>query len=300
MSLPDLPSQEKLGQDLELLVRNLAEAENALQSTLGSEIDSVLLGDGRTYLLNKAREALTQTEAQHALLTAIVERSDNAIYSEALDQTVLSWNAAGEKIYGYTAEEIIGKSNMILIPPEQREEYLRIIDRMHRGERIDHFETTRRRKDGQIIWVSISLAPLLNNEGQVVGISKIVRDITERKGHEENLILKEKVLREISQGVLITDANRLIISANRAFLAITGYSEGEVLGRDCKFLQGPQSDPETVENIRDALKNGFEFHGEILNYRKDGTLFWNQLSISPMRDERGKVTHFIGVQIDIT
>ena len=300
MSLPDLPSQEKLGQDLELLVRNLAEAENALQSTLGSEIDSVLLGDGRTYLLNKAREALTQTEAQHALLTAIVERSDNAIYSEALDQTVLSWNAAGEKIYGYTAEEIIGKSNMILIPPEQREEYLRIIDRMHRGERIDHFETTRRRKDGQIIWVSISLAPHLNNEGQVVGISKIVRDITERKGHEENLILKEKVLREISQGVLITDANRLIISANRAFLAITGYSEGEVLGRDCKFLQGPQSDPETVENIRDALKNGFEFHGEILNYRKDGTLFWNQLSISPMRDERGKVTHFIGVQIDIT
>jgi len=172
MSLPDLPSQEKLGQDLELLVRNLAEAENALQSTLGSEIDSVLLGDGRTYLLNKAREALTQTEAQHALLTAIVERSDNAIYSEALDQTVLSWNAAGEKIYGYTAEEIIGKSNMILIPPEQREEYLRIIDRMHRGERIDHFETTRRRKDGQIIWVSISLAPLLNNEGQVVASRK--------------------------------------------------------------------------------------------------------------------------------
>ena len=116
MNPPDLAPQEKLEQDLESLVRNLAEAENALQSTLGSEIDSVLLGDGRTYLLNKAREALTQTEAQQALLTAIVERSDNAIYSEALDQTVLSWNAAGEKIYGYTAEEINGKSNMILIP----------------------------------------------------------------------------------------------------------------------------------------------------------------------------------------
>ena len=299
-NLPDLPPEEKPGPDLELLVRNLAEAENALQSTLGSEIDSVLLGDGRTYLLNKAREALTQTESKQALLATIVEDSDDAIYSESFDQTVLSWNAGAERMYGFTADEIIGKNIGIIIPQEQVEEYLKLHEMVHRGEKVSHYEAVRIRKDGKTIWVSISISPLRNNEGQVVGVTKIVRDITERKGHEENLILKEKVLREISQGVIITDANRLIISANPAFLSITGYSEGEILGRDCKFLQGPKTDAGTVEKIRAALNSGVEFHGEILNYRKDGTLFWNQLSISAMRGDQGEVTHFIGVQRDIT
>ena len=300
MNPPDLAPQEKLEQNLESLVRNLAEAENALQSTLGSEIDSVLLGDGRTYLLNKAREALTQTESKQALLATIVEDSDDAIYSESFDQTVLSWNAGAERMYGFTADEIIGKNIGIIIPQEQVEEYLKLHEMVHRGEKVSHYEAVRIRKDGKTIWVSISISPLRNNEGQVVGVTKIVRDITERKKHEENLILKEKVLREISQGVIITDANRLIISANQAFLAITGYREEEILGRNCKFLQGPQTDAGTVEKIRAALNNGVEFYGEIQNYRKDGTLFWNQLSISPMRGEQGEVTHFIGVQSDIT
>jgi len=300
MNPPDLAPQEKLEQNLESLVRNLAEAENALQSTLGSEIDSVLLGDGRTYLLNKAREALNQTESRQALLATIVEDSNDAIYSESFDQTVLSWNAGAERIYGFTADEIIGKNIGIIIPQEQGEEYLKLRERVHRGEKVSHYEAVRIRKDGKTIWVSISLSPLRNSEGQVVGVTKIVREISERKKHEENLILKEKVLREISQGVIITDANRLIISANQAFLAITGYREEEILGRNCKFLQGPQTDAGTVEKIRAALNNGVEFYGEIQNYRKDGTLFWNQLSISPMRGEQGEVTHFIGVQSDIT
>jgi len=300
MNPPDLAPQEKLEQNLESLVRNLAEAENALQSTLGSDIDSVLLGDGRTYLLNKAREALNQTESRQALLATIVEDSNDAIYSESFDQTVLSWNAGAERIYGFTADEIIGKNIGIIIPQEQGEEYLKLRERVHRGEKVSHYEAVRIRKDGKTIWVSISLSPLRNSEGQVVGVTKIVREISERKKHEENLILKEKVLREISQGVIITDANRLIISANQAFLAITGYREEEILGRNCKFLQGPQTDAGTVEKIRAALNNGVEFYGEIQNYRKDGTLFWNQLSISPMRGEQGEVTHFIGVQSDIT
>jgi PAS domain S-box-containing protein len=300
MNPQDLAPQEKLEQNLESLVRNLAEAENALQSTLGSEIDSVLLGDGRTYLLNKAREALNQTESRQALLATIVEDSNDAIYSESFDQTVLSWNAGAERIYGFTADEIIGKNIGIIIPQEQGEEYLKLRERVHRGEKVSHYEAVRIRKDGKTIWVSISLSPLRNSEGQVVGVTKIVREISERKKHEENLILKEKVLREISQGVIITDANRLIISANQAFLAITGYREEEILGRNCKFLQGPQTDAGTVEKIRAALNNGVEFYGEIQNYRKDGTLFWNQLSISPMRGEQGEVTHFIGVQSDIT
>ena len=300
MNPPDLAPQEKLEQNLESLVRNLAEAENALQSTLGSDIDSVLLGDGRTYLLNKAREALNQTESRQALLATIVEDSNDAIYSESFDQTVLSWNAGAERIYGFTADEIIGKNIGIIIPQEQGEEYLKLRERVHRGEKVSHYEAVRIRKDGKTIWVSISLSPLRNSEGQVVGVTKIVREISERKKHEENLILKEKVLREISQGVIITDANRLIISANQAFLAITGYREEEILGRNCKFLQGPQTDAGTVEKIRAALNKGVEFYGEIQNYRKDGTLFWNQLSISPMRGEQGEVTHFIGVQSDIT
>ena len=178
MNPPDLAPQEKLEQNLESLVRNLAEAENALQSTLGSDIDSVLLGDGRTYLLNKAREALNQTESRQALLATIVEDSNDAIYSESFDQTVLSWNAGAERIYGFTADEIIGKNIGIIIPQEQGEEYLKLRERVHRGEKVSHYEAVRIRKDGKTIWVSISLSPLRNSEGQVVGVTKIVREIS--------------------------------------------------------------------------------------------------------------------------
>lgn len=112
--------------------------------------------------------------------------------------------------------------------------------------------------------------------------------------------LSERALEAITQGVLVTDAQRRIIYANEAFTRITGYTEQEALGKTCAFLQGPESDPETVARMRAALNAGRPFRTVIANHRKDGGLFWNQLTITPVRDEGGELTHFVGVEEDVT
>jgi sigma-B regulation protein RsbU (phosphoserine phosphatase) len=119
----------------------------------------------------------------------------------------------------------------------------------------------------------------------------------------EQLALKDRALDVAAEGITIADARlpaRPLIYANKGFERLTGYPVGEVLGRNCRFLQGPDSDPATVAEIRAAIAEQRECVVEILNYRRDGTSFWNRLSITPVRDEAGVVTHFIGIQSDVT
>ena len=118
--------------------------------------------------------------------------------------------------------------------------------------------------------------------------------------NERALRLRERALGEISQGVLFTDARRRIVYANTGFQKISGYSEAELLGKNCSILQGPLTDLETMEKMRATLDAGQPFESEILNYRKDGTPFWNDLSIAPVPSESGEPGRFIGIQRDIT
>lgn len=117
---------------------------------------------------------------------------------------------------------------------------------------------------------------------------------------EEELRVTSQALKVISQGVVISRADQLIVSTNAAFSDITQYQIEEIVGKNCRFLQGPLTDKETVQTIHDRLNTGKEFDGEILNYRKDGTTFWNELTIFPVKDEQGEITHFIGITRDIT
>lgn len=124
-------------------------------------------------------------------------------------------------------------------------------------------------------------------------------DIDTLPGHEQ-LQIKGVALDAIPHGVLIADASGAIIYANQAFLAITAYPHDEIIGRSCSFLQGPLTDPKMVSAIGDALASRTGFTGEVLNYRKDGSTFWNEVSIAPLHDASGKVTHFIGTARDIS
>lgn len=117
---------------------------------------------------------------------------------------------------------------------------------------------------------------------------------------EEALRLSDAAIAAVSQGVVITDARQRIVSVNDAFVRISGYPREALLGRTCAFLQGPLTDPATVARIDEALKADLPFSGEILNYRRDGTAFWNDLSISPLFDTAGRVSHYIGVTRDVT
>ena len=118
--------------------------------------------------------------------------------------------------------------------------------------------------------------------------------------NEHSIALHQHVLNSIAQCVLITDADRNIISVNETFEQLTGYSQADLLGKNCSILQGLRTDPEMVGQMRQALGLGQAFHGEILNYRKCGRPFWNELSITPVRDSDGRLTHFAGVQRDVS
>jgi PAS domain S-box-containing protein len=140
------------------------------------------------YLERKRAERYAQR------LSAVVEFSDDAIVTKDLDGIITSWNRGAERMFGYTAEEAIGKPVMILIPPDRHNEEPEIISRIRRGEHVDHYETIRQRKDGSMLDISLTISPLHDNEGRVVGASKIARDITERKRSQE---INQILMREI-------------------------------------------------------------------------------------------------------
>ena len=121
------------------------------------------------------------SEDLHSLLEAIVESSDDAIFSKTLDGLVLSWNSGAERLYGYSAHEMIGQPIHIIAPLERRQELADIMQRLSEGHRIEHFETVRRRKDGRLVDVSVTISPLRDATGKIIGASTIARDITKHK-----------------------------------------------------------------------------------------------------------------------
>jgi PAS domain S-box-containing protein len=157
--------------------------------------------------------------------------------------------------------------------------------------------------DRSVHWLEGSGTVLYNDQGQPVRMVGLNFDTTSRREADEHLRLNNRALEAATNGILITTATDVecrIVYANRGFELLTGYNAAEVLGRNCEFLQGPLTEHNDVTNIRNALLLRQSCHVTLQNYRKDGTPFWNELRISPLRDERGSVTHFVGVMSDAT
>ena len=150
------------------------------------------------------------------------------------------------------------------------------------------------------LWFELSISRKTTEPGELPRFIVLSRDITERHQAKEQLRISDHALKTISQGVLINCPDGRILSANAAFMSITGYSEDEILGRTCSFVKGVQTDVGVIAAIRQAQLQATEFNGEILNYRKDGSSFWNEMSITPMFDATGKVSHFISITRDVT
>ncbi|HEX8899134.1 MAG TPA: PAS domain S-box protein, partial [Chthoniobacterales bacterium] len=146
-------------------------------------------------------------------LAAIIQSSDDAIISKDLNGIITSWNAAAERLFGYTPKEIIGQSILTLIPAERQHEEPRILERIRRGERIDHYETVRRRKDGTLLDISVTVSPLKNQDGQIIGASKIARDITDRVQNERRRAAQYAVVSLLAGSWSITEAGPPIIEA---------------------------------------------------------------------------------------
>jgi PAS domain S-box-containing protein len=146
----------------------------------------------------------TRNEGKLRLLAAIVESTDDAVITKSLNGIITSWNRGAERIFGYLAEDIIGKSITVLIPPERQDEEPTIIERIRRGERIDHYETVRRRKDGSQLDISLTVSPLRDAAGRIVGASKIARDITNGKRAEAQIAVLAREAEHRAKNVLAT------------------------------------------------------------------------------------------------
>jgi len=238
---------------------------------------------------------------EHALLPAIVQASDDAIHSKNLHGVITSWNAAAHRIFGYTADEIVGKQNTILFPPDRFEEEALILDHLRQGIPTNHFETVRLHKDGTPIDASVTISPIKDAQGQVIGAFTISRDISERKQAERQVALLSSVVAATLNGIVITDTQERVVYVNAAYERICGYTLKELLGRRvAEVLHGPGTDADTKRRIRAAINAEETAVAEILNYHKSGTPYWIETQIAPVRDTKGKVTHYVGIQNDIT
>lgn len=152
----------------------------------------------------RAEAALRDSNDQLLWLASIVENSDDAIITQSLDGIIISWNKAAERVFGYTAEETLGKSVTILIPAERQNEGPAMLERLRRGEHIDQYETIRQRKDGSLIDISLTVSPVKNAQGDVVGASKIARDITDRKRNDEYVAMLAREAEHRTKNILTT------------------------------------------------------------------------------------------------
>jgi two-component system sensor kinase FixL len=239
-------------------------------------------------------------------LAAIVASSEDAIVGKTLEGTVTDWNRSAETIFGYSADEILGRSITMLLPPGLENEEAEILQRIGRGERVEHFETKRLRKDGNVIDVSVTISPVFGRQGEIVGASKIARDITAAKRAHQLLMEREahlqSVLNTIPDAMIVIDPRGIIQSFSVTAETLFGYSAGEAIGRNVSMLM-----PEPDSSRHDGYLTRYMTTGErriigigrvVVGCRRNGTTFPMELAVGEVR--LGEKRFFTGFVRDLT
>jgi PAS domain S-box-containing protein len=245
------------------------------------------------------RLRIVELHETHARLAAIVESSDDAIIGKSLDGTVTSWNKGAQRMFGYVAEEMIGKPLAILIPQGHAGEVPQIMQRIRQGKSVQHFETSRLRKDGKEITISLTVSPICNAAGQVIGASKIAKDIPDRKRGDERFRL---AVESSLNGMVMTAADGRIVLVNAQTEKLFGFGREELLGQPVELLV-----PERFRDIHPDYRAGFMANPKVramgagrdlYGRRKDGSEFPVEISLNPIKTEEGLMV--LSAIVDIT
>ena len=250
-----------------------------------------------------------RVERESRLLASIVESSEDAILSKDLNGIVTSWNQSAQRMFGYTAEEMVGQPLLKLYQPGREGEMSEILGRIKRGEQVEHYRTVRRRKDGRLLDVSLSVSPLRDDDGEIVGASKIVRDITaEVEAQKEVLVQHERLrvtLHSIGDAVVSTDAEGRVSYLNPVAEHLTGWSSPEAAGRPLTeiFRIVNEKTRNTVENpvervLHEGRVVGLANHTVLI--ARDGREIPIDDSAAPIRDDRGELAGVVLVFRDAT
>jgi PAS domain S-box-containing protein len=234
-------------------------------------------------------------------LQALVTASPRAIVMLDRLGLVKIWNPAAEEMFGWTEAEVLDRSN-----PLNLDNYTTLQNSVLQGTIYPRLEFRQRQKNGTLIDIVFSAAPWRDSVGQIGGIVAVITDVTAQKIQTEQLRLLQSVVINTNDAVVITEAEPIesggprILYVNEAFTAITGYQPHEVLGKTPRILQGEKTDRTELDKVRVALASWKSVTVEVINYRKDGSEFWNEFSLVPVADVRGFYTHWIAVQRDTT
>jgi len=233
-------------------------------------------------------------------LAAIVESSEDAIASKDLNGIITSWNKSAERLFGYTAEEIIGKPVTTIIPPELHDDEPRILAKIRAGERIEHFETVRVRKNGQRVIVSLTVSPIKDGKGRIVGAAKIVRDVTQKKKLEEDALRLAAIVESSDDAIASKDINGIVTSWNHSAEKLFGYKAEEIIGKPIMLIIPPELHQDE-KMILDKIRRGEKIsHFETIRLHKNGQRIDVSVTISPMKDDYGRVIGAAKIVRDIT
>jgi PAS domain S-box-containing protein len=277
--------------------------ERPIDDSAAPMLDESGMPVGVVLVFRDVTERRRAEEAQ-ARLASIIESSQDAILSKTLDGVIRTWNSGAERIFQYKPEEVVGRSITLLIPPERLNEEKEILARIGRGERIEHYETVRVAKDGRRLDISLTISPLRDAEGRIVGASKIARDVTERKRAEEALRASEQRFRTLTAhapvGIFLTDRGGNCLFVNECWCQISGLSPEEALGQGWTRAIHPDDQERVFQEWRAAVEAGEVFASEYRFRTPQGKVTWVQGNAIGIRDEAGQVSEYMGTLMDVT
>lgn len=250
----------------------------------------------------EAESALVRSERRYKRLVSAVT---DYIYTVILHKGGVVKTSHGPgclSVTGYSHEEYVDNPFLWyqMIYEEDRSAVTSLTEDLRAGIDIPSLEHRIRHKDGSLRWVINTIVPRYSEQGELIAYDGLISDISERKRAEESLQLQSAALEAAANAIVITDSSGVIISVNQAFTRMTGYGREEALGRDLSFLKSERHDSEFYRGLRETISAGEVWHGEMINRRKDGTLYPEEQTITPVLDEDGRINHFICIKQDIT
>ena len=289
------PEEGKLSDELDKEIKQLREI---IASTKAELKDVYTQKNGVEQLLEKYLEGFGSFEAV-SRLTSLIEFNPEAIVALDINGLVLDWNPSAERMFGWKKEEIIGKYYPI-VSGEHKRSFESIHARVMHGQKIRTQEAIRKTKDGKLLDVSISSMPIKNENDEIVGSSTIITDLTVFKKRADLANRLAAVVEQSPNMIMITDRNQVIEYVNLSFVDVTGYSANELIGQKASILKSDKTPDSTFKAMGKALSKDDSFQGELINKKKNGEYFIISCLISPLQSEKGKITHYVSIQEDLT